>query len=293
MEDSINSLQFKYISSNILRQTNKKEIGDLYDKKMRNTTDLNVQLAKEDMIACNHNGILFPGDSLESYQSLITDEKTRLDVLHRLELNTTRFGLLFLHNPTKDMTILDAGCGGGGSSILIHQTYGCSVEGFTLSQEQASFGNVAAKKYSFNRKVKFGVDDMMNLNKNDNTYDRIWACESTEHSASLDEPFQEFARVAKNKARLVIFAWCANDDAVKKAVDTHYITDIKPVETYLSTAKKYGWQSSYHLDLTKQTTPYWYLRSYPNEYTGAERFMTPGFTTNTLQYFMFCFDLQK
>ncbi len=134
---------------------------------------------------------------------------------------------------------------------------------------------------------------MMKLNKEDNAYDRIWACESTEHAPTLDGLFKEFARVAKNNARLVIIAWCAQDQEVKSLIDAHYLTDIKPAGAYLSSADKFGWRLAYHHDLTSQTAPYWQLRSYPSECTGSERFMTPGFASRDVQYHMFCFDLEK
>ncbi len=271
----------------------KSNIANMYDSKIVNSTNFNRLLAQQDSLAFNQDGILLPGDSLVSYQARITDDASRLAVLHSLELNTTRFGSLFLKIPSRDTTLLDAGCGAGGSGILIHQTYGCNVEGFTLSPQQAKFGNASAEKYGCAKYVKFAVDDMTHLTKPDNYFDHIWASGSTEHVSSLNTLFKEFARVAKNNARLVIIAWCANDAAVKKSVDEHYLTDINTADSYVSSAAKFGWHDSYHLDLTAQWTPYWQLRSYPNECTGAERFMTPGAVSNKLQYFMFCFDLSK
>lgn len=271
----------------------KNEIAKSYDKKIIDINDLNVRLAEDDFIENNHDGIFLPGDSLEYFQARIKDEKTHLEVIHSLELNQTRFGALFLKYPTKDMTILDAGCGAGGSAILIHQMYGSKIEGFTLSEQQALYANAAAKKYGYEKSLKFSQGDMTKLNVQDNYYDTIWACASTEHVSNLDDLFKEFKRVAKNNSRLVIIAWCASDPDVKKLVDNHYLTDINQADSYLTAAARHNWYSSYHLDMTSQITPYWQLRSYKKTYTNAESFMTPGFLDRKIEYHMFCFDLKK
>jgi geranyl diphosphate 2-C-methyltransferase len=268
-------------------------IANSYDNKTNDLNGLNFKLAENDGCFFNHNGIVFPGDSMDIYLSRIHSEQDHLNVIHALEKNTARYGLLFLGSPEKSMVLLDAGCGAGGCSLMIHEAFGCKIEGITLSKEQAKFANTVAANRGYGDRVRFFQGDMLNLNKADNMYDVIWACESTEHAQNLEAMFSEFSRVAKPKSRLVIIAWCANDPELKETVDNHYITQIHTVNEYLQASGNAKWKVLHTSDLTQQTAAYWKIRSSSKNVTGSEKFMGPGFSNGTLQYYLFTFENTK
>ncbi|PIV68786.1 MAG: SAM-dependent methyltransferase [Candidatus Aenigmarchaeota archaeon CG_4_9_14_3_um_filter_37_18] len=267
------------------------EIAEMYDLKTTRT-GLNRSLAEGDGLFFNHNGLVLPGETLEMYERSITDEKSRLERLHEIEQNLVRFGILYLGTPTEGMIGLDAGCGGGESGIMIHRSFGSTIEGFTLSPEQARYGNGAAENYGCSDKVRFHVGDMLNLERPKGSYDFIWVCESTEHAADLDAMFREFNRVAKSLSRLVIIAWCAVDPKLKEVVDNHYLTDIHRFDEYLESAQRQGWNLAEHVDLTGMTAPYWELRSRSENGTGAEEFMYSDFRDKGIEYHLLAFDKQ-
>lgn len=288
-------ISYCFLSSFIVAQedNDRERIAHEYDHKTQDLNGLNFKLASRDFYFFNHNGIVFPGDNIGMYLSRISSEEDLLTVIHALEKNTVRYGLLFLGNPEKNMVLLDAGCGAGGCGLMIHEAFGCQLEGVTLSKEQAKFANTIAATYGYADRVQFFQGDMLNLNQSSNYYDCIWACESTEHVQNLDEMFKEFSRVAKPKSRLVIIAWCAKDPELKKIVDQHYITQIHTVHEYLEAAQQTGWKILHLADLTQQTATYWKIRSHSKNATGSERFMEPGFSNGTLQYYLFSFENQK
>jgi len=235
-----------------------------------------------------HNGFVMPGDTIS--KSCIQNECQRADMLHDLEKNSVRYGMLFLDNPDHTMTLLDAGCGTGGCGILIHDTFKCHVEGFTLSSKQAEFGNSLAEQYGYRGGAAFYQGDMLNLDRPDQSYDCIWACESTEQVQDLYKMFTEFGRVAKPGARMVIYALCASDLNAKKQMDAYYNTNIHTFQDYLSNAEATGWTSYLQSDLTEQTAMYWNMRASSHVATDAEKFIESKFCSRELQYYLFTFE---
>lgn len=269
------------------------KIGDSYDRKVIDTSGLNFKLAENDDLFFNHNGIVMSGESFEKYAEAIQSEEDLINLLHNLEKNTVQLGAQFLKIPSQNARVLDAGCGAGGCALMIHNAFACFIEGITLSSEQAKFANAAAEKFGCGNQVHFYRGNMLHIDRGDNFYDCIWGCESTEHIPVLTEMFQEFGRVSKPQARLVLIAWCANDPDVKKQVDDHYITQIHTVDEYLQIAEKVNWKLLDKIDLAEQTAVYWKLRTLSKKATGAEKFMEPGFSSRNLQYFLLVFENGK
>lgn len=268
-------------------------IAKEYDKKTYDQEALNYKLAASDGFFFNHNGLVLDENSLDWYLTKAASEEDKLRLIHSLEKNTVLTALPYLGSPKVTDFVLDAGCGAGGCGLMIHQTFGCNVEGFTLSKEQANFGNQMSAKLGYAEKILFSQGNMLSLPKSANSYDFIWACESTEHAPDLNVMFNEFLRVSKPSSRLLIVAWCANDPNVKNAVDAHYITQIHTVQEYLNAAVDTGWALKHQLDLTSQTALYWKIRSFAKDITGSERFMGPGFASRDLQYYLLTFENKK
>lgn len=271
----------------------KEKIAEAYDKKTGDVSNLNFMLAENDHFFFNHNGLVASGDFAECYASKIENEKELLSLIHLLEKNNVYNALPYLGCPTEDSILLDAGCGAGGCGLMIHEAFRSHIEGFTLSKGQADFANNIATQLGYQDKVNFFQGDMLNINRPDNYYDFIWACESTEHAPNLREMFAEFARVSKPNARLVIIAWCAHDPKLKETVDEHYLTQIHSAQEYLAAALEEGWLSLTPTDLTDRTATYWQIRALSKNATGAEEFMGPGFASRNLQYFLFTFENKK
>jgi len=269
---------------------NPDKLRKVYDKKSVDAHDINNLLGKNDMLIFNHNGILMPCDKIEQPDS----EDKLLEYLHKLEIDQVKYLIYKMYDLGKDSLFLDAGCGSGGSSILIHNEKKCKIEGYTLSPEQARVGNRVAKKYGIENLVKFKVGDILSFdNKCYNKYDYIYASENTEHLNDLRLMYSEFGKVAKSGCVLIIVAWCATKGElgmkIKKQVDKHYLTDIHTVDEYINAGCGYIWELSEIDDMTELTAPYWEVRLKSENVTGSESFMYEGFNTKRMQYYMFKF----
>jgi len=84
-------------------------------------------------------------------------------------------------NVTKATSMLDAGCGIGGSSRHIVRKFGCNAKGITLSPYQAARGNELAKEQGLSDMASFQVADALDQPFEENSFDLVWSLESGEH----------------------------------------------------------------------------------------------------------------
>eukprot|EP01038_Epipyxis_sp_PR26KG_P010646 gene10646-14298_t len=113
----------------------------------------------------------------------------------------------------KSVTILDVGCGIGGTSRYLAKKFGenAQVTGITLSPFQVKRATQLAKE-QFVSNAEFKVMDALNMNFPDNSFDYVWACESGEHMPDKKKYVEEMTRVLKPGGRIVIATWCQRDE---------------------------------------------------------------------------------
>ncbi len=100
--------------------------------------------------------------------------------------------------------VLDAGCGIGGSSIYLAKNCGCKVMGITLSKKQADSAAILSKTHRVDHLIKFQVMDFSNPAFANETFDVIWALESSCYAESKQVFIYEAYRLLKNKGRLIL-----------------------------------------------------------------------------------------
>lgn len=102
------------------------------------------------------------------------------------------------------MKLLDAGCGEGGTSILLAEMFDCEAQGITLSQRQVDAARSRASKAQ-SPGVKFSCQSYTNTNFADNSFDAVIAIESFSSAQNSSDFFAEMNRILKPGGRLVIF----------------------------------------------------------------------------------------
>ena len=111
----------------------------------------------------------------------------------------------------KPASVLDVGCGIGGSTRHIVRKYGCTGQGITLSPVQAGRAQQLSDEQGLGDKLGFQVADALRMPFADNSFDLVWSLESGEHMPDKRQFVSELTRVVKPGGRVIIVTWCHRD----------------------------------------------------------------------------------
>ncbi len=106
-------------------------------------------------------------------------------------------------------TVLDVGCGIGGSSRILARDYGFSVMGVTISPQQVQRAQELTPE---GLDAKFRVDDALALSFPDASFDVVWSIEAGPHMPDKAKYAREMMRVLKPGGTLVVADWNQRDD---------------------------------------------------------------------------------
>ncbi|MCC0178471.1 methyltransferase domain-containing protein [Waterburya agarophytonicola K14] len=106
-------------------------------------------------------------------------------------------------------TLLDVGCGIGGSSRILAKDYDFDVTGVTISPQQVKR---AQELTPADVDAKFAVDDAMALSFPDASFDVVWSVEAGPHMPDKAVFARELLRVLKPGGLLVVADWNQRDD---------------------------------------------------------------------------------
>ncbi|MBW4441587.1 MAG: methyltransferase domain-containing protein [Plectolyngbya sp. WJT66-NPBG17] len=112
-------------------------------------------------------------------------------------------------------TVLDVGCGIGGSSRILARDYGFQVTGITISPGQVKRAQeLTPPEVS----AKFQPDDAMNLSFPDASFEVVWCIEAGPHMPDKAVFAKELMRVLKPGGILVVADWNQRDARKKPLV---------------------------------------------------------------------------
>jgi MPBQ/MSBQ methyltransferase len=106
-------------------------------------------------------------------------------------------------------TLLDVGCGIGGSSRILAQDYNFAVTGVTISPNQVYRAQQLTPP---GVSARFQVDDAMALSFPDASFDVVWSVEAGPHMPDKAVFARELLRVLKPGGILVVADWNQRDD---------------------------------------------------------------------------------
>lgn len=112
----------------------------------------------------------------------------------------------------KGTTVLDVGCGIGGSTRILAKEYQFDVTGVTISPKQVQRAQELTPE---GVTAKFKVDDALNLSFPDDSFDVVWSIEAGPHMPDKAKYAQEMVRVLKPGGILVVADWNQRDDRQK------------------------------------------------------------------------------
>ena len=110
----------------------------------------------------------------------------------------------------RSASVLDVGCGMGGSSLYLARSWDCNVTGITLSKIQQSWARAAAVLRGVAGKTRFLRQDVENSEFGDEVFDFLWSIECAEHL--FDKP--AFFQRLKHDGGVALCVWHAGDGAL-------------------------------------------------------------------------------
>lgn len=133
--------------------------------------------------------------------------KNFLEAKHDFVHEMVRWG--GLENLPKGMTLLDVGCGIGGSSRILARDYGFAVTGITISPQQVKRAQELTPPEV---NAQFKVDDALALSFPNASFDVVWSIEAGPHMPDKALFARELLRVLKPGGILVVADWNQRDD---------------------------------------------------------------------------------
>lgn len=109
-------------------------------------------------------------------------------------------------------SVVDIGCGMGGSSIHLAKQHDCQVTGVTLSSVQRRWAASRALLHRVGGKARFLRKDAEAVEFDCGTFDYLWSIECTEHL--FDKPlfFRRAAEWIRPGGGVALCAWLAGDE---------------------------------------------------------------------------------
>ena len=164
-------------------------------------------------------------------------------------------------------TVLDVGCGIGGSSRILARDYGLSVTGVTISPQQV----VRARQLTpTDVDATFKVDDAMALSFPDASFDVVWSVEAGPHMPDKAVFARELMRVLKPGGTLILADWNQRDDrqiplnawerlVMKQLLDQWAHPAFSSIEGFSELLEATGWVEGgvETTDWTAETLPSW------------------------------------
>jgi MPBQ/MSBQ methyltransferase len=164
-------------------------------------------------------------------------------------------------------TVLDVGCGFGGSSRILARDYGFVVTGITISPQQVLRAQELTPPHLT---ANFKVDDALDLSFPEASFDVVWSVEAGPHMPDKAKFAKELLRVLKPGGILVVADWNQRDDRscpltggerliMQQLLDQWAHPKFASIEEFSEQLEATGWVEGQVTtdDWTVQTLPSW------------------------------------
>lgn len=169
--------------------------------------------------------------------------------------------------PLTPQSILDVGCGIGGSTLYLASKYRAVATGITLSPVQAKRAADRAAMAGLSEHVQFQVADALAMPFADNSFDLVWSLESGEHMPNKGQFLSECCRVLKPGGRLIVATWCHRDsnppltlqekDHLAQLYRLYHLPYVISLSDYETLAQALPLQTLKTADWSRAVAPFW------------------------------------
>ena len=167
-------------------------------------------------------------------------------------------------------SILDVGCGIGGSTLYLADKFEATATGITLSPLQASRARERAGELGLSQTASFQVADALSLPFEDNAFDLVWTLESGEHMPDKQQFLAECYRVLQPGGTFLMATWChrpthslageltiAEKQHLEKIYQVYCLPYVIALDEYEAIAAQCGYQDIHVDDWSTAVAPFW------------------------------------
>lgn len=183
---------------------------------------------------------------------------------------------------TEAKTILDVGCGIGGSTLYLAQKYQAQAIGITLSPVQAKRAGERAQEQGIalhawenfadvaSPAVNFQVTDALATPFPDDSFDFIWSMESGEHMPDKQAFLRECYRLLKPGGTFLMATWChrpinnlagpltqSEENHLERLYKLYHLPYVVSLQTYTELASSIGFKALHSADWSRQVEFFW------------------------------------
>jgi geranyl diphosphate 2-C-methyltransferase len=290
MATSRNQASGSTIDRPVLRSDYQRSIAKYWDNEH---DPVNLRLGDVDGLYHHHYGIGDYDPAVLEAPAAVRDQAIIAE-MHRLETAQAELLLDHFGNVGPADTVLDGGCGRGGTSFMANQRFGCEVDGVTISKQQVEFANAQANERGVADRVRFHFRNMLDTGFADSSHKVVWTNETTMY-VNLDDLYAEFARIIPTGGRYVCITGCYNDvtggrSKAVSQIDQHYTCNIHPRSEYFRALAANDFVPINVIDLTSDTIPYWELRAKSPVATGIEEPFLNAYREGSFHYLLIAAD---
>lgn len=173
---------------------------------------------------------------------------------------------------TSPGSILDVGCGIGGSTLYLADKFNATATGITLSPVQAARATERSREAGLSERANFLVADALDLPFADRSFDLVWSLESGEHMPNKIQFLQECYRVLQPGGTFIMATWCHRPleapegqltDEERRLLAEIYrvyaLPHIISLPEYEAIALDVGFQNIRTADWSQAVAPFWDL----------------------------------
>lgn len=162
-----------------------------------------------------------------------------------------------------EQRVLDAGCGIGGSSIWLAKHAGCRVVGITVSDQQVEHARRNARRHGVAERVEFQRADFCQTPFPDESFDVVWAVESSCYATDKRDFFREAHRLLRKGGTLIACDGYATRrefdaaewQAVMDCLNGWAVPNLASVEEFQAGLEECGFQEVHITEATRETMP--------------------------------------
>jgi len=197
----------------------------------------------------------FWGDHIHHGYYKQGDESVAVATRQLLEVMLERMDI------TRQSSVLDIGCGLGGTSRYVADKYGCDVTGITISQEQVKLAREASAEME--NSPQFLLKDAHTI-KAENRFDVVFAIEMIAHLNKRQSFFKRVHRAMKPGAQWGIAAWVKQGGLTPKQeqkyiepIESGMIVDLPTAGEYFENITHNAFDLNYFEDISDQVAQTW------------------------------------